>query len=252
MFKYAIVRKLPKNFSEGTTNSNLGKPNYEKALRQHDSYCKALEKCGLSLVVLESDLRFPDGVFVEDTAVVTEEEAIITNLGSINRRGEEEVIKQKLSKFRRIHQIKSPGTVDGGDILKIEDHFYIGISKRTNREGSKQLSSLLSKNKYSSSFIPVRGILHLKTGVTYIGNNNLVSIGEFSKSEYFKQFNIIGVDKEERCAANCLLVNNTLLIAKPCLKLKQKLRTLDCKIVELNISEFQKMDGGLTCLSLLF
>lgn len=252
MFKHAIVRKPGKNFSEGTTTANLGMPDYETSLDQHNFYCEALKSCGLNLIVLEPDLRFPDSIFVEDVAVVTDKCAVITNVGNVKRQGEEEKIKEILSKFRNIEQIKPHGTVDGGDVLMIENHFYIGISERTNDEGAKQLSSILSRYSYTSSTVPVKSVLHLKTGMTYIGNNNIISIKQFVDVGEFKKFNIIELNENENYAANCLLVNDTLLIAKGFPKLREKLQSLDYKILEINMSEFQKMDGGLTCLSILF
>lgn len=251
MFKYAIVKKPGNNFSDGVSTYNLGKPNYEKALQQHNGYCKALKKCGLELIMLKPDIQFPDGVFIEDTAVVTEKCAIITRLGAATRHGEENKTRETLSSFRRIENIES-GTVDGGDILRIKDHFYIGLSKRTNEEGAKQLGSVLSRYGYTSSTILVKNVLHLKTGITYIGNNNLVSIDESADKQEFKEFKIIRVDNDESYSANCLFVNDFLLMPKNFPKTKEKIQALGYKILEIEMSEFQKMDGGLTCLSILF
>ncbi len=252
MFKYAIVRKPGKNFSEGLTKANLGKPDFKKALEQHDNYCEVLEKCGVKLKVLEADPRFPDCPFVEDTAIVTEEFAIITNLGAKSRRGEEEKIRETLREFRTIELIKSPGIVEGGDILRINNHFYIGLSKRTNEEGAEQLSKILAKYGFTSSSVLVKNVLHLKTSVTFIGNNNIVATDEFANRDEFKKFNIIEVDKKESDFANCLLVNDFLLIPEGFSKSKEKIQALGYKILEIEISEFQKMGGGLTCLSILF
>ena len=250
MYTHAIVRRPGTNFAEGITTVNLGKPEYKKALRQHKLYLETLEKCGLKVIVLESDLCYPDGCFVEDTTIITEHSAIITRSGDSTRRGEEKQVAEIISKYKKISYIESPGTVDGGDILKIDNHFYIGLSKRTNQAGAKQLATVLSKEGYTSSTIPVRGVLHLKTGVTYIGNNNLVAIKEFS--EKFKSFNIIKVVEDENYSANCLSVDNFLLIPAGFPKTKQKISELGHNIIEIEISEFRKMDGGLTCLSLLF
>ncbi len=134
MYTKAIVRRPGRNFAEGITTSNLGKPDFEKALEQHSAYCNALTGCGLELIVLEADERYPDGCFVEDTAIVTSEVAVITRPGAASRMGEEAEISETLSEFRKIETIKFPGTLDGGDVLRAENHFFIGISGRTNRD----------------------------------------------------------------------------------------------------------------------
>ena len=252
MFKYALVREPGRNFCQGITTSELGLPDYKKALQQHKAYCEALRKCGLKLVILKPEIRFPDGEFVEDTAVVTERCAVITRLGAETRRGEEFKIKKVLQKFKKIKIIKPPGTVDGGDILRAGNHFYIGLSERTNKEGANQLGFILAKYGYGFKTIPVKKVLHLKTGITYIGRNNMVTIDKFAKNKEFSNFNIIKIDKSESYSANCLLINNFLLIPKGFPKTKEKLQALGYKILEIDMSEFQKMDGGLTCLSILF
>ena len=249
MFTRAIVRKPGNNFADGITTTKLGNPNYELALNQHDQYCEALKKCGLKLTILESDIKYPDGCFVEDVAIITEKCAIISRLGNSARQGEEEKIKEVLSRKMKIENIKSPGTVDGGDILRIKNHFYIGLSKRTNQRGANQLKSILLNYGYTASTVPVKNILHLKTGITYIGRDNIVSIQDFS--DRFKEFNVIQTDKDESYSANCLFVNDFLLIPKGFPKMRQKILDLRYKIIEVEMSEFRKMDGGLTCLSLL-
>lgn len=250
MFTKAIVRKPGANFVNGITTSNLGAPDFNKAILQHEEYCNALKKCGLELTILESDEKYPDGCFVEDTAIVTKKMAVITKPGNITRLGEEEIIAEILSKHKKIESIELPGNVDGGDILRVNNHFYIGISKRTNKEGAKQLASILYKYGYSSSEIPVRTVLHLKTGITYLDNDNFISIDEFSK--IFTSSNIISLNDDENYSANCLLINGFLLIPKGFQKSKQQIIDLGYKIIEIEMSEYRKIDGGLTCLSLLF
>ncbi|MBI2107763.1 N(G),N(G)-dimethylarginine dimethylaminohydrolase, partial [Candidatus Woesearchaeota archaeon] len=215
-----------------------------------DLYCEALRRCGLEVIALEPDLKYPDGCFVEDTAIITEKGAIITRPGQPKRLGEEKRIKDVISRYMPVKSIEPPGTVDGGDILSLNGHFYIGLSKRTNQEGAKQLSSILSRQGYASSAIPVTQVLHLKTGVTYIGSKTLITTVEFS--DKFQSFYVIEVDEAEMYAANCLLVNGFLLVPKGFPKIKQRILELGCRIIEVEMSEFRKMDGGLTCLSLLF
>lgn len=250
ILKNALVRKPGRNFSEGITTSHLGKPNYSKALAQHYAYCKALSECGVELLVLEADEKYPDGCFVEDTAIVTRDVAIITRPGAASRSGEEIEVSKVLSDYRRIERIISPGTLDGGDVLRAEDHFYIGISGRTNDKGAGQLSAILSSEGYTCSYISVKDGLHLKSGIAYLGNGNFVSVDKLSKINDTGKFIIL--DPEESYSANCLLVNGNILIPEGFPVSAGKIASLGIKVIRLDMSEFRKMDGGLTCLSLLF
>lgn len=246
----AVVRQPGKNFANGITTSNLGKPIYEKALEQHNLYCEALKESGVEVLVLEADERYPDGCFVEDTAVVTKEVAVITRPGDPARLGEEKKISDILSNYKSIETINAPGNLDGGDIMRVDNHFYIGITKRTNEEGARQLTGYLSKYGYTSSQVPVKNLLHLKTGVAYLGNNNFIAVDELTKE--FPSSNVIALSEDESYSANCLRVNNNLLIPKGFPKSKKQIINLRYNIIEVEMSEFRKMDGGLTCLSLLF
>lgn len=245
----AILRRPGANFADGVTMADEGMPDLDRALGQHDAYCKALEACGLTLSVLEADENFPDGCFVEDPAIVTEKMAIITRPGDASRLGEEGKIADVLSNYRSLEKIKSPGNVEGGDILRVGDHFYIGRSKRTNEEGARQLAVLFDRYGYSSSQIPLETVLHLKTGVTHIGKGYYISVPEFSG--FFGEADVIVVSEEEAYAANCLPINDHLLIPKGYPLAKKQIVDLGFKVVEIEMSEFKKMDGGLTCLSLL-
>jgi dimethylargininase len=249
-FKNAIVRQPGKNFADGISDSGLGKPSFEKALEQHHTYCSALVKCGLELTVLQADERFPDGCFVEDTALVLDELAIIARPGNPARLGEEEEIAQVLADFKPIETLELPGHVDGGDVMRTENHFYIGMSHRTNEVGAKQLAAILARYGYPSSQIPVKSVLHLKTGITYLGGDRFIAIDEFY--DQFGNTKLIKLENDEKYSANCLLINDYLLIPKGFPKSKKQLIELGYQIIEIEMSEFRKMDGGLTCLSLLF
>ena len=253
MFKHAIVRIVSKNFQYGLTSSKLGKPDYNKAFIQHSNYIEALRKCRLKVLTLETDDRFPDSTFVEDTAVVNEDLAIIANLGETSRKGEEIEIREVLDKFyENVESIEKPGSLDGGDVLRVEDQYFIGISKRTNKVGALQLKEILKKYGFSSSLVKLKEVIHLKTGLAYIGDNNLIVSGEFIDNPLFQDYNIIKVDEDESYAANCIRVNNYVLIADGYEKLINSISSLGYKVLKLDITEFRKMDGGLSCLSLRF
>ena len=251
MFSEAIVRAVPESIDAGITSANLGKPDYAKACEQHDRYVGALERCGLKVTALDADERYPDSVFIEDTAVVTGRCAIVANPGAERRRGEVHEVEEALSGlYENVERIVSPGTLDGGDVLQVGDHFYIGLTRRTNREGAEQLSALLRGYGFGASFVKLRRFLHLKTGVAYLGVNDLVVAGELVANDAFEGFDKIVVAPEEEYCANCVRVNGHVLVAGGCEKTREEISGRGYEVIELEMSEFRKVDGGLSCLSL--
>ena len=252
-FTKAIVRKPGKSMINGLTAANLGTPFYQKAIEQHSAYVEALKSCGLEVFTLEADERFPDSTFVEDTALLTPSCAIITHPGAASRQGETiEMAKTIRTFFNSIEVIQSPGTVEAGDIMMVGTHFYIGISERTNMGGAEQLIGVLRENGMTGSIIPLEKVLHLKTGLSNLENNVLVASGEFLENENFKKFDLIEVPENESAAANCIWVNDKVLLPKGYPITKQKIEEKGYQVIELDISEFAKLDGGLSCLSLRF
>ena len=256
MFQRAIVRAPSANFAEGLTTVDLGAPNYERALEQHEAYCAALEGCGLTLLRLEADARYPDATFVEDTAVLTERCGVLTRPGAPSRAGEVASIKKGLAGFYgELHSIAAPGTVDGGDVCEAGNHFFIGISARTNEAGAKQLAQVLASFDYNSSLVDirnVRGILHLKSGLAYLSDGQLVIIEALRSRAEFQSFDLVSVPSGEEYAANCVRVNDLVLVAAGHSKFEAMLTARGCQTISLEMAEFQKMDGGLSCLSLRF
>jgi dimethylargininase len=256
LFTRAIVRTPGANFDEGLTTVSLGTPSFERVLTQHDHYCQALVKCGLAVTSLDADLRYPDSTFVEDTAILTARGAVLTRPGAESRAGEVDAIRDSILEFfPEPLTIEAPGTVDGGDICEAEDHFFIGLSHRTNEEGARQLASHLDSFGYASSTVDVRpmtSILHLKSGISYIGDNALVVMDEMAEHEAFREFKRICVTEDESYAANCVRVNNYVLVAAGFPILTADLRAHGFSPLILEMSEFQKMDGGPSCLSLRF
>ena len=161
MFTHAITRKPGKNFAQGITTSDLETPNYKLMVKQHGAYIQALKSLGLEVIVLDSEPDFPDAYFVEDTAVVTPDVAVITNPGAEDRKGEEDTIEPLLSKHRKTICIQPPGTLDGGDVLMVDTHFFIGISERSNMEGAEQLGRILEKYGNTWAAVPVNSGLHI-------------------------------------------------------------------------------------------
>ncbi len=253
MFTRAIVRKIGKKIVNGLTTANLGLPDYDTALRQHNDYIEALKKCGVTVTVLDPDEQYPDSTFVEDTAIVTERCAVISNPGAPSRNGEIVHMKEVLREFYpQLEQIQFPGTLDGGDVLQVDNHFYIGVSERTNHEGAEQLAAILEKYDYTSTLVPLKDYLHLKTGIAYLGNSDLVVAGEFSEHEVFHEFHKIYVDANEEYAANCIRVNDYVILPQGYEKTAKKISDAGYSLIELPMTEFRKLDGGLSCLSLRF
>jgi len=252
-FTKAIVRPPGPSVVNGLTSADLGPPDYEKALTQHSAYVRALRECGLDVTVLEPDDRHPDSTFVEDTALVTPPVAIMMRPGAPSRRGETEGIERVLNCLRaHVERVEPPGTADAGDIMMVEGHFYIGLSGRTNQEGASQIIRILRAYGLTSCTIPLKDVLHLKSGVSYMERNNLVAAGEFIGRSEFAQYRVIRVDDDERYAANCLWVNGTVLVASGYPKTKRAIEAHGYKTISLDVSEFRKLDGGLSCLSLRF
>jgi dimethylargininase len=256
LFKNAIVCIPGNNFADGLTTVDLGVPRYDRVLEQHSDYCKALQQCGLTITTLNADLRYPDSTFVEDTAVLTARSAILTRPGALSREGEVAAIRNALDGFfPEMLQIETPGTLDGGDICEADDHFFIGLSHRTNEAGAEQLAAHLNAQGHTSSVVDVcamTSILHLKSGISYIGYNTLVVMEEMADNKLFAEYELIRVSAEESYAANCVRVNDRVFIAAGFPRFTATLIERGFHPLILEMSEFQKMDGGLSCLSLRF
>ncbi|KGR78972.1 dimethylarginine dimethylaminohydrolase family protein [Ureibacillus manganicus] len=253
MFKNSIVKTPGKSYINGLTTSNLGRPDYEKLLVQHAAYVEALKQCDVEVTHLQASEEFPDSTFVEDTAVLTSEFAVITNPGADSRIKEIVEIEQVLKDFYEdFYYIQSPGTLDGGDILQIDNHFYIGISARTNEEGARQLKEILESKGFDATIIQLKEFFHLKTGIAYLGNNTIVVAGEFVDHPEFSGYDKIIVSKDNEYSANCIRVNDYVILPKGYDETKQKIVEAGYQTIELEMSEFQKQDGGLSCLSLRF
>lgn len=241
---------------EGITSApELGKPDYELALKQHDTYIEALKACGVNVKVLPADEEFPDSCFVEDPAVLTRKCAIITNPGAATRNKEVLAMIPVIKEYYPeglIEYIKAPGTLEGGDVMMVGDHFYVGRSHRTNEEGIRQFIEILNKYGLTGSEVPLEKVLHLKTGVNYIENNNMLVSGEFIDKPDFEKYNKIVVPEEEAYGANCIWVNDTVIVAEGYPTVLEAVKKAGYKTIIVDTSEYRKLDGGLSCLSLRF
>ncbi len=255
-FKRAIVRQPGKNFANGLTSSGLGIAHFRDNLSPARGLLLALEQCGLELRRLEPDENYPDGTFVEDTAVLTAECAVLTRPGAASRQGESGLMLPVLESFyEQIYTITAPGSLEGGDICQADHRFLIGVSERTNPEGARQLAGFLKRHGYISSMIDTRvipGLLHLKSGIAYLGDGNLAVIPALADHPDLQEYKKILVREEEGYAANCVRVNDNVLAAAGFPLFHESLLLRGYRVLALEVSEFQKMDGGLSCLSLRF
>lgn len=251
-FTHAIVRTPGPNFADGITTAALGKPDYDLVLTQHAAYVATLQQLGLTVAELDPLPDHPDAHFVEDTAVITPEVAVIANMGAAARQGEEQAIAPVLAEYRPLVHIDLPGTFDGGDVLIVEKHCMIGISERTNEAGARQLGEVLAAHGYRWDAIPVGAGLHFKSSVNYVGKNTLLIDAAFVDHPTFVGYDKLVIDPEEAYAANTLWINDHLLMPKDFPRTRATLAGLGLPLIELETSELRKMDGGLTCLSLRF
>ena len=253
-FDYAIVRLPGPDLELGLTTSQEGPPALSRALQQHAAYCAALERCGLRVTALPADSRFPDGCFVEDTAILTPRGAIATRPGAPSRQGEVASVVEALAGFfEQVARIDAPGTVDGGDVCEADGHYLIGLSARTNAAGAGQLAALLADLGYSSDVVDMRSsrrLLHLKTGIAYLGDGRMIVTSDVPRGDPLASYELIEVPETERYAANCLRVNDCVLVAAGYPVVRAAVEDCGYEVLELGMSEFRKLDGGLSCLSL--
>lgn len=256
MFQHAIVKIPCKAMINGITDHpELGTPNYEKALAQHAAYVEALKQCGVDVTVLPADEAYPDSCFVEDPAIVTKYCAIVTNPGAPSRKGETAAIAPVLEQFYpkdKIFHITDPGTLEGGDVMMCGDTFYVGQSARTNAEGIRQLGEILGQFGCKVVAVPLTEVLHLKTGVVYLENNNLLTAGEFCTKPAFASYHKVEIPVEEAYAANCIWMNGTVIVPAGYPTVQAAVESLGYPVLVCDTSEFRKIDGGLSCLSLRF
>ena len=220
------------------------------AQKQHKKYCKTLTELGLEVIEIGDPTEmFPDACFVEDTAVIHNDKALITLMEPVARHGEEKEVERILSEYMEIKHAVSPATIEGGDVIHINDRMIIGVTQRTNQEGAEQAGGWLGV-KVDTLVDP--NIKHLKSYATYLGNNTMIMTEEYADHGVMRGYDQILVPEEERFASNTLAVDETILMAKGYPRTQELVREAGFEVIEIDISEFEKCDGAITCLSLLF
>ncbi len=250
---YALVRGLPSTYEKCLTSLTPREPiDLSLARRQHSSYCGTLETLGLELVWVEPADSFPDCCFIEDPAIVTGDTAIISRMGVPSRRGEEAAVRDALRPFKTIREIISPGTLEGGDVLQVEEQIYVGMTGRTNRSGLEQLKTLVSELSFEVIPVEVAQGLHLKSSCTYLGNGYVVLVKGRVQEGIFSEYNTIEVPPEEAPAADCLRVRDRVLVPEGYHATKRQIEAAGFETMALEMSEFEKCEGASTCLSIIF
>jgi dimethylargininase len=251
-FTHAILRLPSASCGQGLTTASLGAPDPTKTRAQFNAYIDALLGLGLTVTVLPASPEFPDSHFVEDTAVVMPEIAIITHPGAPSRQGEVTTIAPVLSRHRPMARMSEAAHMDGGDVLMIGKQFFVGLSARTDAAGLREFAAIVEPHGYQVRAIEVKDGLHLKSVVNYAGRNTVLLSADAASHPAFADLDHIIVSKDEEYAGNTLWINDTLITPLGYPDTLAKLEKLGMPIIQLDTSEFRKMDGGLTCLSLRF
>ena len=226
--------------------------NLEIARAQHLTYEQLLEKLGARVVSLPAEPNLPDSMFVEDPAIVLDELAVIFPLGTESRRPEAASLTQVLSKFRKLEHVTLPGTLEGGDILRINRKLFVGLTKRSNAEGLRQLAAILKPHNYEVIPVPVTGCLHLKSAVTSLGRQTLLANRGWFDPAPFSAYDWIEVDPAEPHAANALVLGETVIFPASFPRTRARIEARGFHVAPLDIAELQKAESGLTCSSLIF
>ncbi len=252
MPKCAVVREPGTHYPECISSHPLRHTvDRSLAVEQHRAYCVALMDLGLKISYLEERLAeaYPDACFVEDTAIIHGEKALIARLARESRQGEEGHVEEVLSQDLTVKRAEAPATVEGGDVIHLPDRLICGITQRTNQEGVDQLRDFLG--------VPVDTIIdqsmfHLKSYVTYLGQDTMIATSKLAEHPVLKGFEVLVVPDEEAYAANTLAVRDKVLMAEGHPKAQTMVRAAGFDVFCLDMSEFEKCEGALTCLSLLY
>jgi len=249
MAKFAIVKPPSRSYQRCVSSHPLRSTvDFARAQDQHTAYCAVLEELGLDLIRLAPDDTKPDSCFVEDTAIIHGNKAFITRMAINSRRGEEASVREELEKHLNVTHCRPPATIEGGDAIHLPDELIIGETQRTTAGGIGQAGECLQ--------VPVKtikdiAIVHLKSHVTYLGSGVVICTGRYVDHPELTQFEKLVVDKKEVYAANTLAIGDVVLMTKGYPVSAQLVRDAGFDVITLDMSEFEKCEGALTCLSLL-
>lgn len=256
---FAITRQVSSSINRCELTHIAREPiNYDRARLQHQQYEEALRSLGVQVISLPEEQDLPDSVFVEDTALVLDECAIMLNPGAASRRPEVDSVEKALSPYRETYRMPSGGSLDGGDILRIGKHIFVGLSDRSTEEGVSQLSTILEQGRmngpsgYQIHQVKVSGCLHLKSAVTQVRENTLLINPDWVSKDDFPGMQFIDIHPSEVYAANALLVGKKTICSSSFPKTQEKLHNSGVEMLTLATDELAKAEGALTCCSLIF
>ena len=249
-YQFAITRYPGQQPQQGQTTVDLGSPNVADLHAQHQSYLEVLQSLGLKLEILPALEQFPDSYFVEDVAIVVPEVGVITRPGADSRRHETDYIQEAVAAYRELAFIESPGTLDGGDVLIVEKHCMVGLSARTNRAGAEQLANTLKPYGYRTDIVDVPEALHFKSSVNFIDKDCLLVTSNCLSFDCLQGYKKLTVPEDEHYAANVVWMNDKILAASHYPGTLDLLEKSGFDVIPMPVTEIEKMDGGLTCLSL--
>jgi len=248
--KIALVREPGGSFSQCITSHPLKHTiNVVNVKKQHLVYCNTLEELGLEVIYLPIDDTHPDSCFVEDNAIIHNKKALITRMGIETRRGEEVAVEKALNDFLITKKTLAPGTIEGGDVIHLPDRLICGVTQRTNNDGVNQMNKWLDISV--ETWIDPN-IVHLKSHVTYIGKDTAIATKAYANNPLLNGMNILVVQDNESYAANTLAINDSVLMPKGFPNSQTMVMEAGFEVISLEMNEFQKCEGALTCLSLIF
>jgi len=226
--------------------------NLNNAIHQHNKYISILKEAGLNVIELSVNKKFPDSTFVEDTAIVVDEIAVMANMGADSRKGEVKGIENELVKYRKIARINHPGTLEGGDVLQVGKKFFVGLSARTNQAGIDSLRSILAPFGYEVVAVKMKDCLHFKSACTALDESTLLINPNWLDLKPFKNFRLISVAQDEPEAANVLQLPNFILMHQGFKQTIKIVRESGFSVKTTDISELQKAEAAMTCSSIIF
>jgi dimethylargininase len=249
----AITRQVSPSINRCELTFHAKEPiDLAKAIAQHEAYEECLTQLGVRVVRLAAEPDLPDAVFVEDAALVVDEVAVIPVMGAATRRPETESLARALSAYRPLRFMQAPATLDGGDVMRIGRRIFVGASTRTNAEGIAQLRSALAEFNYEVTAVDVRQCLHLKSGCSYVGRNSILVNREWVDVTRLAGFELIDAPESEPGAANGLSIRDVVIVPSAFPQTIALLKARRFTVKAIDVSEFQKAEGGVTCKSIIF
>lgn len=252
--RLTAITHLPSPNLQGGERTYVGRAPIDAALaaRQHEAYRDALAGCGATVVTLDDNLALPDGVFVEDTAIVLDEIAVMMSMGAESRRAELPAIEAALRKYRPIERVSLPATIDGGDVVRAWRALYVGVSPRTNAAGIAALRDAVRRFGYSVTAIPVHECLHLKTACSALPDGRFLVNADWIDASPLPASSLVQVPANEPWAGDVLAIDSTIIASDAFPETIGLLRDSGLPVVPVSVSEFAKAEGGVTCMSLVF